>query len=105
MFKTFRSFYRAFFPLPVASKLERAAGEKCLTCVYFSYCDPDDVGESDGYCGVAFAFDPNAEYGSWVSSQDWCKYYEACPLEESMEREHERQQALDKARSVDAVGQ
>lgn len=48
----------------------------CMTCVNFSYVDPDDLDECDGYCLAAYRFDPTAAYGHWVRHDECCHLWE-----------------------------
>lgn len=98
MLKAVLQFFRNAHP---HADVPHYVGQECFNCAYFSYCDPDDIDESDGYCGVNFAHDPNAEYGSWVPHDSWCKFWKEADAVEMLDRRKERALALRKA--ADAV--
>ncbi len=95
----FRTFMKLFRGEDVVAG--QPSGQECFNCLYWSYCDPEDIDEVDGYCGVNFKHDPHASYGTWTCHDDWCRWWEKADSAEINERRSDRALALRQA--ADAV--
>lgn len=75
----------------LAAPVEQPDGQSCFNCAAFSYCDPDDVDECDGYCCHHDHFDkrksPHYEYGGhWTSHGSWCDWWMEADADEVVRR-------------------